>query len=108
MTYSFEFSYRSSELQRVTVALSRLRTLDRPGTDKVAVDPEAEADVVTQTSTSQNPYIGTNTYNVDDLLEKAMYTFDSRYLLVGLVSQGLILPIEGSLIYKLLSSCSNP
>ncbi|KAJ7799689.1 RNA dependent RNA polymerase-domain-containing protein [Mycena olivaceomarginata] len=94
LTYSFEFSYRSSELQRVRVALSRLRTLDRPGTDKVAVDPEAEADVVTRTSTGQDPYTGSDTYNVDDLLEKAMYTFDARYLVVGLVSQGLILPIE--------------
>ncbi|KAJ6493259.1 RNA dependent RNA polymerase-domain-containing protein [Mycena sanguinolenta] len=91
LTYSFEFAFHASELKRVTVALSRLRTLDRPGTEKIAVDPEAPLDHVDRSRRS-NPYIDSNTYNIDEQFKD--YAFDARYLVVGLISQGLLLPSE--------------
>lgn len=108
MTYSFEFFYRPSELHRVTVSLSRLRTLDRPGTEKIAVESEAEPHhLVPRNSTGLDPYTGTDTFNVDEELTKNKYPFEARYLVVGLVSQGLILPIEGRFGMKyFLSSLS--
>ncbi|KAJ7358168.1 RNA dependent RNA polymerase-domain-containing protein [Mycena albidolilacea] len=102
LTYRFEFTYVPSDLKRVTVALSRLRTLDRPGTEKIAVDPEAKPDLISSNSSNRNPYVGTDSYNVDKLLAEARYPFEARYLVAGLVSQGLVLPIEVSdMIHKL-------
>ncbi|KAF8160383.1 RNA dependent RNA polymerase-domain-containing protein [Mycena galopus ATCC 62051] len=94
LTYSFQFSCRPSELKRVTVALSRLRTLDRPGTEEIAVDPDALPDTILPLPRGPNPYIGTDLCNVDKVLTDAKYAFDARYLVVGLVSQGLVLPSE--------------
>jgi hypothetical protein len=98
LTYRFGFSYRPSELERVTVSLSRLRTLERPGVEKIAVEAGAqpEHDFVPSSTRGLDPYTGTDNDPVDEWLAKNKYTFDERYLLVGLVSQGLILPIEGT------------
>ncbi|KAJ7076679.1 RNA dependent RNA polymerase-domain-containing protein [Mycena belliarum] len=97
LTYRFTFvCARASELERVTVSLSRLRTLERPGTDKVEIDPEADPDVVLPDGVPRTPFEGTDAYPVDKWLKDAKYAFDARYLIVGLVSQGLILPIEVS------------
>ncbi|KAF8160357.1 RNA dependent RNA polymerase-domain-containing protein [Mycena galopus ATCC 62051] len=108
LTYSFDFfCHRPSDLHRVTVALSRLRTLDRPGTEKIAVNPE-EDDVPPQNSGRMNRWIGTDedVCNIDKLLEN--YAFDARYLAIGLISQGLILPIElADVIHELWPLASN-
>jgi hypothetical protein len=93
-----------SDLKRVTVALSRLRALDRTGTEKIAVDPEAKPDLISSSSSNRNPYIGTDSYNVDKLLAEARYPFEARYLVAGLVSQGLVLPIEGQFALAALIS----
>ncbi|KAF8177493.1 RNA dependent RNA polymerase-domain-containing protein [Mycena galopus ATCC 62051] len=102
LTYSFQFSCRPSELKRVTVALSRLRTLDRPGTEEIAVDPDALPDTILPLPRGPNPYIGTDLCNVDKVLTDAKYAFDARYLVVGLVSQGLVLPSEVPTVADLL------
>ncbi|KAJ6592772.1 RNA dependent RNA polymerase-domain-containing protein [Mycena capillaripes] len=98
LTYSFSFSYdRPSELERVSVSLSRLRALERPGTEKIAVDSDAKPDLhILSPSIGGDPYRGTDNHPVDKLLADAQYPFEARYLLIGLVSQGLILPIEAS------------
>ncbi|KAF7350656.1 RNA-dependent RNA polymerase [Mycena sanguinolenta] len=89
LTYRFEFTFRASELKRITVALSRLRALDRPGTEKITVDPEAAPDHVDR-STRLNPYVDSNICNIDEQLKE--YPFD-----------GLLLPIEvGNLKHSLV------
>ncbi|KAJ7445328.1 RNA dependent RNA polymerase-domain-containing protein [Mycena latifolia] len=95
LTYRFKFTYnRASELQRVTVSLSRLRALERPGAEKIAVDAEAEGDTVLSDALPGDPFQGTDTHPVDQWLAAAKYPFETRYLIVGLVSQGLLLPVE--------------
>ncbi|KAJ7776043.1 RNA dependent RNA polymerase-domain-containing protein [Mycena maculata] len=95
LTYRFEFFCdRASELERVTVALSRLRKLERPGAEKIAVDPEAALDTVIPGAARANPYQGTDLEPVDQWLLNAGYSFEASYLLVGLISQGLLLPVE--------------
>ncbi|KAK7057907.1 RNA-dependent RNA polymerase [Favolaschia claudopus] len=97
LTYRFDFSYTATEISRVKIALERLRTLDRPGTDKIAVEPEAEPQhLLTTTTPRRDPYKGFDPHNIDEELENAKYAFDARYLLIGLISQGLILPVEVS------------
>ncbi|KAJ7032255.1 RNA dependent RNA polymerase-domain-containing protein [Mycena alexandri] len=94
LTYSFEFNYHPKDLKRVSVSLSRLRTLERPGAERIAVEDGGEPDLVDTTGRNRNPYAGINVTPVDQLLQDSKYPFDARYLLVGLVSQGLILPRE--------------
>ncbi|KAJ7469306.1 RNA dependent RNA polymerase-domain-containing protein [Mycena galericulata] len=98
LTYRFEFFCSPAEFQRITVTLSRLRKLERPGVEKIAVDDsETQTDTVIPSLTpGNNPYQGTSLEPVDQLLADANYPFDARYLLVGLVSQGLLLPREVS------------
>ncbi|KAJ6525898.1 RNA dependent RNA polymerase-domain-containing protein, partial [Mycena vulgaris] len=97
LTYRFDFMYdRPAELVRVTVSLSRLRTLERPGAEKIAVESEAKQDAVLPERATGHPYEGADTYPVDQWLADANYSFEARYLVVGLVSQGLVLPIEVS------------
>ncbi|KAJ7247157.1 RNA dependent RNA polymerase-domain-containing protein [Mycena haematopus] len=55
-------------------------------------DPEAQPDLISRNSRRLNPYVDSDTCNVDELLKD--YAFDARYLVVGLVSQGLLLAIE--------------
>ncbi|KAF7368515.1 RNA-dependent RNA polymerase [Mycena venus] len=98
LTYRFEFSgARASELERVTTSLSRLRklSLERPGTEEIMVDSDANStDTVIGSTAGTDQYIGTELEPLDQWLEDARYPFDARYLLSGLVSQGLLLALE--------------
>ncbi|KAJ7678631.1 RNA dependent RNA polymerase-domain-containing protein [Mycena rosella] len=96
LTYRFKFTCaRASDLERVTVSLSRLRALECPGAERIAVNPEADADtVLPDGAASLNPWEGTDAHPVDKWLTDAKYPFETRYLVVGLVSQGLLLPVE--------------
>ncbi|KAJ7142258.1 RNA dependent RNA polymerase-domain-containing protein [Mycena epipterygia] len=96
LTYRFEFiCFKSSDFERVLVSLSRLRTLERPGAEKIAVDPKASRDtVVAARGAAGEPFEGSDADPVDQWLADANYPFDARYLLLGLVSQGLLLPVE--------------
>ncbi|KAJ7748955.1 RNA dependent RNA polymerase-domain-containing protein [Mycena metata] len=96
LTYSFEFNYYPKDLKRVSVSLSRLRTLERPGAEKIAVEDGGVPDWVNTSGRNifGDPYAAADITAVDQLLQDAKYPFEARYLLVGLVSQGLILPRE--------------
>ncbi|KAJ7659552.1 RNA dependent RNA polymerase-domain-containing protein [Mycena polygramma] len=102
LTYRFEFFYRPTELERVTVSLSRLRALERPGVEKIAVTLDAEPKPLKPIIRHQGPYYGVDTDQVEALLAKDKYPFDARYLIVGLVSQGLVLPHEVAHIIHIL------
>ncbi|KAJ7215012.1 RNA dependent RNA polymerase-domain-containing protein [Mycena pura] len=108
LTYRFDFSCSNSGIERVVTSLSRLRALDRPGAEKINVNPEADAQNMPVTSTNMStrdhPFVGTeaDVQDIDALLAKDKYAFEARYLLVGLVSQGLVLPGEvADIIHRL-------
>ncbi|KAJ7627136.1 RNA dependent RNA polymerase-domain-containing protein [Roridomyces roridus] len=90
LTYRFEFiCEKSGDLERVITALSRLRKLERPGAERIAVDPEAQNDLVVNEPTGERLYEGIAMPAI-----QTSYDFDAHYLVVGLVSQGLLLPMK--------------
>ncbi|KAF7300221.1 RNA-dependent RNA polymerase [Mycena kentingensis (nom. inval.)] len=102
LTYSFEFDCPRGEWDRVVLALSRLRAVSRPGLDNTSV-VNSESSVVARPITilprrpvRRDPYVGEEDDfpDVGRLLRDARYPFEMRYLVCGLVSQGLLLPGE--------------
>ncbi|KAJ7073163.1 RNA dependent RNA polymerase-domain-containing protein [Mycena amicta] len=111
LTYSFEFNCkRRDEWDRVVTALSRLRTLRRPGMEEISVvNPEQNPALRGVVIVPRNPrclFVGEpeDFFDVEGFLASPAvdYPFEARYLVLGLVSQGLILPTEvGHLIHCL-------
>ncbi|KAF7304518.1 RNA-dependent RNA polymerase [Mycena chlorophos] len=115
LTYSFEFTCRRDEYDRVVNTLSRLRTLGRSGMEDLHVIdaddnpgpiPRSRRIAVQRISQRDIPHIGEASDFPD--LEKLMddprgkYPFEARYLVLGLVADGHVLPTHvGELIHYL-------
>ncbi|KAF7290167.1 RNA-dependent RNA polymerase [Mycena indigotica] len=113
LTYSFSFGCRREDYDRVVNALSRLRTLRRPGMEEIAVisadiHPVSRKIKIESAKPGRaNMMVGEQRDfpDLEDMMNRAnrKCSFEVQYLILGLVSHGLILPIEvGDLLHYLL------
>ncbi|CAK5281970.1 unnamed protein product [Mycena citricolor] len=95
LTYGFTFICNRAELERVTTALSRLRTLERTRGEKMEFENSGLGGDVVNGTERRGWLRDDPAPPLDDLLAIQKHPFNVRYLVMGLVGQGLLLECEG-------------
>ncbi|KAJ7454396.1 RNA dependent RNA polymerase-domain-containing protein, partial [Mycena latifolia] len=81
LTYRFEWNFNPAQFRIVKKALDRLRTLHRPGMQHVTVD----------STVAPTLPLNFRDEDVEESMVRQKLDFESRYLITGLISQGVIL-----------------
>ncbi|CAK5281996.1 unnamed protein product [Mycena citricolor] len=102
LTYGFTFICNRAELERVTTALSRLRTLERTRGEKMEFENSGLGGDVVNGTERRGWLRDDPAPPLDDLLAIQKHPFNVRYLVMGLVGQGLLLECEVTNLFHLL------
>ncbi|CAK5266643.1 unnamed protein product [Mycena citricolor] len=102
LTYGFTFICNRAELERVTTALSRLRTLERTRGEKMEFENSGLGGDVVNGTERRGWLRDDPAPPLDDLLAIQKHPFNVRYLVMGLVGQGLLLECEVANLFHLL------
>ncbi|KAJ6529659.1 RNA dependent RNA polymerase-domain-containing protein [Mycena capillaripes] len=95
MTYRFQFTCTPFQYQRIRQALHDLRTLNRPGTDGLEIDSEVPRSLFL---TSNDEEVD----DVDEFLLQQNLDFETRYLIIGLISYGVVLVSDAAQLVHIL------